>query len=65
MNQKNHDIHTTHIAKIIGSLLVWMSVALLVFGIGYAAVWGIHHIFRCIENILYAVLFFAAVALGG
>lgn len=35
------------------------------FGIGCAAVWGIQQIFRCIENILYAVLFFAAVALGG
>lgn len=34
-------------------------------GIGYAAVWLIQQIFRCIENILYAVLFFAAVALGG
>lgn len=30
-----------------------------------AAVWGIQQIFRCIENILCAVLFFAAVALGG
>lgn len=35
------------------------------YTVGYVAVWGIQQIFRCIENILYAVLFFAAVALGG
>lgn len=35
------------------------------FTVGCAAVWGLQQIFRCIENILYAVLFFAAVALGG
>lgn len=35
------------------------------FTVGCAAVWGIQQIFRCIENILQAVLFFATVALGG
>lgn len=45
-------------------LSVTIAIAALL-GIGYAAVWLIQQIFRCIENILYAVLFFAAVALGG
>lgn len=39
--------------------------AAVLFLVGCAAVWGIQQIFRCIENILLAVIFFAAVALGG
>lgn len=45
-------------------LSVAIAIAALL-GIGYAAVWLVQQILHCIENILYAVLFFAAVALGG
>lgn len=62
MQQKN-DIHTKsdRAAEIIGQVLVWIVIALFLCG----AVWVILQAVRCIENILYAVLFFAAVALGG
>lgn len=53
-----------YIQKVKGFVSVTIAITAL-FGIGCAAVWGIQQIFRCIENILYTVLFFAAVALGG
>lgn len=58
-----NDIHTNHdrTAEIIGQVLVWLAAALFLLG----AVWVILQAVRCIENILFAVMFFAAVALGG
>lgn len=58
-----NDIHTNRdrTAEIIGQFLVWLAVALFLLG----AVWVILQAVRCIENILFAVMFFAAVALGG
>lgn len=53
------------VCELIGKGIAYLIVTVVCIGILSAAVWGIHHIFRCIENILYAVLFFAAVALGG
>lgn len=61
--QHKNDIHTNHDhkAEIIGQFLVWLAVALFLLG----AVWVILQAVRCIENLLHAILFFAAVALGG
>lgn len=58
-----NDIHTKsdRTAEIIGQVLVWLAIALFLLG----AVWVILQAVRCIENILFAVIFFAAVALGG
>lgn len=61
--QHKNDIHTNsdRTAEIIGQVLVWLAIALFLLG----AVWVILQAVRCIENILFAVIFFAAVALGG
>ncbi len=58
-----NEIHTKsdRTAEIIGQVLVWLAIALFLLG----AVWVILQAVRCIENILFAVMFFAAVALGG
>ena len=61
------DIHTKsdRICETIGKGIAYLIVTVVCIGILSAAIWGIHQIFRCIENILFAVVFFAAVALGG
>ncbi len=61
--QHKNDIHTNHdrTAEIIGQVLVCLAAALFLLG----TVWVIRQAVRCIENILFAVMFFAAVALGG
>lgn len=61
--QHKNDIHTNsdRTAEIIGQVLVWLAIALFLLG----AVWVIRQAVRCIENILFAVIFFAVVALGG
>lgn len=53
------------ICETLGKVIAYIIAITVCIGIVSAAVWGIQQIFRCIENILYAVLFFAAVALGG
>lgn len=53
------------ICEILGKVIVYIIAITVCIGILSATVWGIHQIFRCIENILLAVLFFVAVALGG
>lgn len=53
------------ICEMLGKVIVYIIAITVCVGIVSAAVLGIQQIFRCIENILCAVLFFAAVALGG
>lgn len=53
------------ICEILGKVIAYIIAITVCIGILSAAVWGIQQIFHCIKNILLAVLFFAAVALGG
>lgn len=53
------------ICEMLGKVIAYIIAITMCIGIVFAAVWLIQQIFRCIENILYAILFFAAVALGG
>lgn len=53
------------ICEILGKVIVYIIAITVCIGILSAAVWGAQQIWHCIENILLAVLFFAAVALGG
>ena len=58
-------IKLDRICETLGKVIAYIIAITVCIGIVSAVVWGIQQIFRCIENILYAVLFFAAVALGG
>lgn len=62
-----NDIHTKsdRVCELLGKAIAYFIVTVVCIGILSAAVWGIQQIFRCMENILFAVIFFAAVALGG
>lgn len=53
------------ICEMLGKVIAYIIAITMCIGIVFAAVWLIQQIFRCIENILFAVMFFAAVALGG
>lgn len=64
MNQKQKT-KTDRICETLGKVIAYLIAITVCIGIGYAAVWLIQQILHCIENILYAVLFFTAVALGG
>lgn len=53
------------ICEMLGKVIAYLITITVCIGIVSAAVWLIQQILHCIENILYAVLFCAAVALGG
>lgn len=53
------------VCETIGKGIAYIIAITVCIGIVSAAVWGIQQIFCCIEDILFAVIFFAAVALGG
>lgn len=53
------------ICETLGKVIAYIIAITVCIGIVSAAVWGIQQILHCIENILYAVLFFTTVALGG
>lgn len=53
------------ICEMLGKVIAYLIVITMCIGICYGGAWLAIKIYRCIENLLYAILFFAAVALGG
>lgn len=64
MNQ-NQDIHTppkrSKTAERIGQMIVWLSIAILLFSAGYCAVWIVQ---KSVHYFLMLITFCAAVAVG-
>lgn len=53
------------ICEMIGKVIAYLIAITVCIDIVAVAVWLIQQILHCIENFLHAILFFAAVALGG